>query len=64
MAGATRSSKARLSRRPIARPTNFVAASITRSVTTSSMEPSLLLLLELLVDRLLPDQRPGRLCPL
>jgi hypothetical protein len=63
MAGATRSSKARLSRRLIARPTNFVAASITRSVTTSSMEPSLLLL-ELLVDRLLPDQRLGRLCPL
>jgi hypothetical protein len=40
-----------------------VAASITRSVTTSSIEPSLLLL-ELLVDRLLPDQRLGRLCPL
>jgi hypothetical protein len=41
-----------------------VAASITRSVTTSSMEPSLLLLPELLVDRLLPGQRLGRLCPL
>jgi hypothetical protein len=64
MAGATRSSKARLSRRLIARPTNFVAASITRPATASSMESSLLLLLELLVDPLLLDQRLGRLCPL
>jgi hypothetical protein len=64
MAGTTRSSKARFSRRLIARPTNFVAASITRPATASSMESSLLLLLELLVDLLLLDQRLGRLCPL
>jgi hypothetical protein len=36
---------------------------MTRPVTTSSMESSLLLL-ELLVDRLPLDQRPGRRCPL
>jgi hypothetical protein len=37
---------------------------MTRSVTTSSMELSLLSLFELLVDRLLLDHRLGRRCPL
>jgi hypothetical protein len=67
MAGATRSSRARFSRRLIARPTNFVAASMTMPATASSMDSSLSLLLELLellVGRLLLDHRLGRRCPL
>jgi hypothetical protein len=62
MAGITRSSIARFSRRLMARPANFVAASMTRPVTTSSMESSLLSF-ELLVDLLLLDHRLGRRCP-
>ncbi|HET9967504.1 MAG TPA: hypothetical protein VFQ68_04655 [Streptosporangiaceae bacterium] len=53
---------ARFSRRLMARPTNFVAASMTRPVTTSSMESSLLSF-ELLADLLLLDHRLGRRCP-
>jgi hypothetical protein len=41
-----------------------VAASITRPATASSMESSLSLLLDVLVDLLLLDHRLGRGCPL
>jgi hypothetical protein len=41
-----------------------VAASITRPATASSMESSLLLLLDVLADLLPLDHRLGRRCPL